>query len=253
MIVARGLTVRVGPTTLVGGIDLDLYAGEVTAIVGPNGAGKSTLLGALAGDRKLSAGTVTVRGQSVQLMSFAERARARAVLPQRSELSLAFTAREVVQLAGERITRELADACLDTVEMQSFAEREYPTLSGGERQRIQLARVLAQLAGSPGAALLLDEPTAALDPRHQQVVLAIARRAAAEDRAVAVVLHDLTLAARWADRVVLMSRGTILADGEPVLSLAPDLLARAYHTSFEVLRGVGGLVIAHDRAHERPS
>jgi iron complex transport system ATP-binding protein len=253
MIIARGVTVRVGPTTLVGGIDLELYAGEVTAVVGPNGAGKSTLLGALAGERKLSSGTVTVRGQPLHLMSFAERARARAVLPQRSELSLAFTAREVVQLAGDTISRTLADRCLAQVELEAFADREYPTLSGGERQRVQLARVLAQLAGAPGAALFLDEPTAALDPKHQHVVLDIARRAAAEERAVVIVLHDLTLAARCADRVVLMSKGTVLADGEPAVALAPDLLARAYHTSFEVLRGTGGLVIAHDRAHERPS
>ncbi len=243
----RGASVQIGPATLLDRVDLELRAGEVVAIVGPNGAGKSTLLGAMAGDRRLSCGSIQLAGHDVARQSIPALARLRGVLPQRSELALGFTAREVVQLAGHGVTAARATACLAEVGLAAHVERSYPTLSGGERQRVQLARVLAQLAGAPGAALLLDEPTSALDPRHQQIVLAVARKAAAEARAVVVVLHDLTLAARWADRVVLLARGRVVADAEPSAALDPVLLAVAYDTPFEVLRGAGGLVIAQAR------
>jgi iron complex transport system ATP-binding protein len=166
------------------------------------------------------------------------------VLPQRSQLSLAFTAFEVVQLAARTIDRTIARRCLADVELEAFATRRYPTLSGGEQQRVQLARVLAQLAVSPRAALLLDEPTSALDAKHQQLVLSLARDAATAGHAVVVVLHDLTLAARWCDRVVLLAAGRVSGDGAPEAVLTPARLAAAYATPFEILVGAGGLVIA---------
>ena len=244
MIRARGVTVRAGRSTLVDAIDLDVVAGEVVALVGPNGAGKSTLLSVLAGDRRPSAGQVSLGGRDLATLSITELARRRAMLPQRSHLALAFTAREVVQLAHPAVTRALADRCLLEVETADLADRLYPTLSGGEQQRVQLARVLAQLMHHPGAALLLDEPTSALDPRHQRTVLALARAAAAEHRAVVVVLHDLTLAARWADRVALLREGRLLAVGDPTSVLTPETLTRAYQTELHVHRTNGRLVIA---------
>ena len=244
MIVARSICVRADRAVLVDGIDLEVDAGEVVAIVGPNGAGKSTLLAALAGDRRLARGVVTLHGRDVRTLSTGELARLRAVLPQRSQLSLAFTALEVVQLAGPAIDRALARRCLADVELGAFADRAYPTLSGGEQQRVQLARVLAQLATSKRAALLLDEPTSALDPKHQQLVLALARRAGAAGHAVVVVIHDLTLAARWSDRIYLLAGGRVVGEGTPEQILTPQLLATAYATQFEVLRGEAGLVIA---------
>jgi iron complex transport system ATP-binding protein len=243
VIEARGVTVRIGSKRLLDNVDVAIAAGELVAIVGPNGAGKSTLLAALAGDRRAEAGTIALAGRELRTLSISELARKRAVLPQRSQLALAFTSVEVVQLAGPMIGTELARRCLADVELADFATRTFPSLSGGEQQRVQLARVLAQLSLSPGAALLLDEPTSALDPKHQQLVLGLARRAAKAGHPVVVVLHDLTLAARWADRILLLSSGRVIADAAPDAVFTTANLEAAYATPFEVLRGQTGLVV----------
>lgn len=244
MIAARGVAVSAGRALLVDGIDLDVAAGELAVIVGPNGAGKSTLLGALSGDRRLARGTVELAGRAIGAFTADELARVRAVLPQRASLAAPYTALEVVQLARWNVDAATARRYLTDVELAGFAHRDYLTLSGGEQQRVHVARVLAQLAGARAAALFLDEPTAALDPRYQSLVLALAQRAARAGHAVVAVLHDLTLAARWADRVIILSGGRTIGSGPPDAVLTPDALAAAYHTRFEILRGGGGLVIA---------
>jgi iron complex transport system ATP-binding protein len=243
VIAAHEIVVRAGVATLLDGVSLDVAPG-VTGIVGPNGAGKSTLLGALAGDRRVARGRVTCGDRDLRALAPGELARLRAVLPQRSQLTLAFTALEVVQLGGHGISALTAHACLEAVELGGLAEREYPTLSGGEQQRVQLARVLAQLERSPGSTLLLDEPTSALDPRHQRVVFAHARRVAERGHPVAIVVHDLTLAARWCDQIAVMAKGRIVATGTPREALTPEILAAAYATRFEILVGTGGLVVS---------
>jgi iron complex transport system ATP-binding protein len=243
-IATRNVEVHARHVVLLQQIDLAIRTGELVAIVGPNGAGKSTLLGALAGDRRLAAGRVLLHGRDAHRVDARTLALLRAVLPQRSQLSLAFTAREVVQLGGPMIDRGHALRMLDAVDLAAFADRSYLTLSGGEQQRVQLARVLAQLSRSDAAVLLLDEPTSALDARHQQLVLGIARRLANAGRAVVVVLHDLTLAARWCDRVALLAGGRLLAYGATDEVLTPSLLERVYGVRFEILTGEAGLVIA---------
>ena len=241
MIVARGVTVRAGGATLVDDVSLDVSAGEVVALVGPNGAGKTTLLGALAGDRRLAAGRVSIAGRDLIRLRGRQLARRRAVLPQRSGLAAAFSALEVVMLGlvdpcgDEEARRRAARRRLDEVELGHLAARSYPTLSGGEQQRVQLARVLAQLGDAGGRALFLDEPTAALDPRHQQVVLARARHAARAGHAVVAVLHDLSLAARWADRLVLLHRGSVSGCGRPEDVLRPDLLRAVFSIGFDLV------------------
>ena len=243
MIEGRDITVRAGAATLLDGVELRVADGEVLAIVGPNGAGKSTLLGALAGDRRIARGAIAIDGRDLARISIAELARLRAVLPQRSELALAFTAREVVRLASAVVDDTLATRCLAEVQLEAFADRDYTTLSGGEQQRVQLARVLAQLANHPRSVLLLDEPTAALDLKHQQLVLGLAKRAAGQGHPVIVVLHDLTLAARTCDRAMLLARGRIVAEGAPEVVFDADTLAAAYGIALEIVRGHGGLVI----------
>jgi iron complex transport system ATP-binding protein len=243
MIEVRLASVQAGNAVLIEDVDLDVCAGEVVAIVGPNGAGKSTLLAAIAGDRRLARGVVALHGRDVRSVSIGKLATMRAVMPQRSQLSVAFTAREVVQLAGLTIDRALALQCLADVELESFGDRSYLTLSGGEQQRVQLARVMAQLAMSRRGALLLDEPTSALDARHQQLVLSLARRAARAGHAVVAVLHDLTLAARWCDRAVLLAGGRVIGVGQPDAIFTAAHLETAYSTRFEILRGEAGLVI----------
>jgi iron complex transport system ATP-binding protein len=242
VIEASNVTVRVGATTLLDRVGVRVADGELLAIVGPNGAGKSTLLGALAGDRRIDHGTIAIDGRPLTGISIAALSRLRAVLPQRSELALSFTALEVVRLASPTVDDALARRCLTEVELAGFADRDYTTLSGGEQQRVQLARVLAQLA--PRSVLLLDEPTAALDLKHQQLVLGLARRAARDGHPVIVVLHDLTLAARTCDRAVLLARGRIAAEGPPDHVFDADTLAAAYGIALEVVRGDGGVVIA---------
>ncbi len=220
-------------------VDFDVVAGEVVALVGPNGAGKSTLLAALAGELTPSEGAVELEGHALTHWSPLDMARRRAVLPQTHTVGFPFTAREVVAmgrapwLRTER--RELDDeriaAAMAAADVEHLAARSFPTLSGGERARVALARVLAQDTGT----LLLDEPTAALDLGHQEAVLHLAASRAQTGTAVVVVLHDLGIAAAYADRVAVLESGRIAADGPPRQVLTTDLLTRVYQHPVEVL------------------
>ncbi|HVK78651.1 MAG TPA: heme ABC transporter ATP-binding protein [Kofleriaceae bacterium] len=249
MIVARNVEVTIGRARLLAGVSLAVAAGEIVALVGPNGAGKSTLLTVLAGDRTPTAGSVELAGRPVSGQSGRDLARCRAVLPQRAGLSAGFTALEVVMLGqdgglpGERV--RAARRRLAAVELAGLADRAYPTLSGGEQQRVQLARVLEQLGDAGGRALFLDEPTAALDPRHQHLVLGLARRAATAGHAVVIVLHDLNLAALHADRIAVLDRGQLAALGSPREALHPELLRDVFAVDFDlVLRADGTQLLA---------
>jgi len=208
---ARGVGVRIDRATLLDGVDLDVRTGEVLVVVGPNGAGKSTLLGVLAGDVVPSSGHVAWRGRPLASIGVAELARHRAVLLQESRLSFPFRVVDVVRMGRapwrgtprEEHDDEVVARAHVTADVLHLAARRYPSLSGGEKARASFARVLAQ----EPRLLLLDEPTAALDVRHQEHVLAQARDRARAGDAVVVVLHDLSLAAAWADRVVVLDGG----------------------------------------------
>jgi iron complex transport system ATP-binding protein len=215
---------------LVDGVSIGLRRGEVLAVVGPNGAGKTTLVKLLAGDVRPSDGRVLLDGRDVRTLAAAELARLRAVLPQQTVLQFAFTAEEVVAFGRaphrrrfERLRSddwESVGRALLAADAQRFASRAYPTLSVGEQTRVDLARVLAQ--DTP--ILLLDEPTASLDIRHQELVLGLARELATEGRAVAVVLHDLNLAASHADRVAVLDRGRLVVCASPWQALTPAIV-----------------------------
>ncbi|MDX2936453.1 heme ABC transporter ATP-binding protein [Streptomyces ipomoeae] len=236
---ARGLRVRLGAREVLRGVDVVARAGEVLALVGPNGAGKSTLLGALAADLPADGGVVRVHGRPVGEWSAAELALRRAVLPQSAALSFPFTVAEVVRMgrapwarqpgAYEEDDTAVAEAMAVT-EVTGFAARPFSALSGGERARVALARVLAQRA----PLLMLDEPTAALDLRHQELVLRVCRERARAGDAVVVVLHDLGLAAAYADRVAILRDGLIAADGPPADVFEDGLLSEVYRQPVEV-------------------
>ncbi|MEV6324713.1 heme ABC transporter ATP-binding protein [Nocardia sp. NPDC051787] len=221
------------------GIDFQAVAGEVVALVGPNGAGKSTLLAALAGELALSEGLVELDGQPLTHWSTLDMARRRAVLPQTHTVGFPFTAREVVAMGRapwvrterRELDEEQIVAAMAATDVEHLAARSFPTLSGGERARVALARVLAQ----DTATLLLDEPTAALDLGHQEAVLRLATDRAAAGAAVVVVLHDLGIAAAYADRVAVLDSGRVAADGPPREVLTTDLLTRVYQHPVEVL------------------
>ena len=214
------------------GVDLEVRGGELVALVGPNGAGKSTLLAALAGDLDLDSGTVRLGEREVRSMRSLDLARRRAVLPQQGRLAFGFLVREVVAMGRAPWARtgheddddRLVEQALQRADVVHLTERSYPTLSGGERARTDLARVLAQ----DTAVVLLDEPTAALDIRHQEAVLSVARNLARVGRAVVVVLHDLSLAAAYADRICVLARGAVRADGAPHEVLTAELLGEVF-------------------------
>ncbi|WP_394814894.1 heme ABC transporter ATP-binding protein [Streptomyces millisiae] len=236
---AVSLGVDLGGRAVLTGVDLTVRAGELLALVGPNGAGKSTLLAALAADLPPAAGTLTIAGRPPGAWGARGLALRRALLPQSATLAFPFTVAEVVRMgrapwagtpAEDEDEAAVAEAMAAT-EVTPFAARPFSALSGGERARVALARVLAQRA----PLLLLDEPTAALDLRHQELVLGVCRARAAAGDAVVVVLHDLGLAAAHADRAAVLHGGRVAADGPPEAVFTEESLSRVYQHPVEVL------------------
>jgi len=215
------LTVRVAKTTLLHPIDLHVPAGQWLSIIGPNGAGKSTLLRALVGAIK-SQGDVFIDGVSIQSMTRSERARKIAWVPQNPVIPSGFLVLDYV-LLGRTPHRNLLAAeqpediavveqVLHDLDLVAFADRDIASLSGGERQRVVIARALAQQA----PVLLLDEPTTALDLGHQQDVLLLLERLRKQGHTIISTMHDLTLAGQFADRLVLLADGSIVAQGNAI-------------------------------------
>jgi len=229
---ATGVRLHRGDRQILHDVDVEVRAGEVLALVGPNGAGKSTLLAALTGDHPISGGRVEVDGRPLDEWAPVALARRRAVLPQQHTVGFPFTAVEVVRMgrsAWARTARQgdddaLIAAALAECDVAHLQDRPFPALSGGERARVALARVLAQDTET----LLLDEPTAALDLGHQEAVMQVVRARADHGHAVVVVLHDLGLAAAYADRVCVLERGRVVADGPAGEVLTEKLLSRVY-------------------------
>lgn len=246
LVTARGLTVRVGDKALVEDVALGLAAGRLTAIVGPNGAGKSTLVRLLSGELAPSAGEVRYRGEPVAAIPPWRLACMRAVLPQASRLAFPFTAREVARIGLDGIGRGLGAAdrarilegALARADVTHLADRTYQSLSGGEQQRTQFARVLAQMeAGrtvADGQLLLLDEPIASLDLKHQLALLDAVSAMAEGGVAVVAVLHDLNLAAAFANEIVVMAEGRIVARGAPAAVLDDALVSGVFGVALKV-------------------
>lgn len=237
---ARDVHLGFGGRRVLQNVSLRAHPGRLLALVGPNGAGKSSLLNLLAGLQRPSLGEVTLEGHPLADWRPATLARRRAMLSQKVQLGFAFRVEEVVMLGrsphGERsvdaIDRRIVDAALLAVQAAHLRGRNYLELSGGEQQRVQLARVLAQVwehAGADGASwLLLDEPEASLDIAHQHHVLGHAQALARQGYGVIAVLHDLNLAARYADEVALLAHGQLLRHGSPAHALDAEVLSRVY-------------------------
>ncbi|BAP41671.1 hemin importer ATP-binding subunit [Pseudomonas sp. StFLB209] len=244
MLRAENLHIVRGERSVLSGVDLQLQAGQVLGVLGPNGAGKSSLLAALSGDLKPAQGRVWLADKPLQQWAAEERARRLAVLPQSSTLSFAFRVDEVVGMGrlphatGAEQDARIVQAALQAADALHLAERGYMALSGGERQRVHLARVLAQLwPGDGDCVLLLDEPTSMLDPLHQHTVLQAVRRFAERSVAVLIVLHDLNLAARYCDRLLLINEGCVHLAGTAFEVLQPAALKHVF--------GLDVLVQAH--------
>jgi iron complex transport system ATP-binding protein len=239
LISARNVSVWIGRRRIVANVDFEVGPGEVVVVAGPNGSGKTTLMRTLSGDLAYD-GDIAFNSRDLGAMTPNEAALVRAVLPQATTLSFPFTVREVVRLgllpgrsgtlAGE--DRRLPDRALARVDLDGFAGRLYQELSGGEQQRVQLARVLCQvwapvLEGRPRY-LLLDEPVSSLDIRHQLMVMEVARDFARRGGGVMAILHDLNLAAMFADRMIVMHAGRIAASGSPLEVLTEALIPRVF-------------------------
>ncbi len=241
---ARGVSLTLGGAPVLRDVSVGVRAGEVRALLGPNGAGKSSLLGVLTGDLAPEVGDVVVHGQPLAAWTPTELAMRRAVLLQHVTLTFPFTALDVVRMGRspwrgtplEAQDENAVAAALRATDVEHLAERHVTSLSGGERARVALSRVLAQRT----ALLLLDEPTAALDLKHQEMVLRLARAHAAAGGAVVVVVHDLSLAAAYADRVTLLADGRVVADGPPREVLTATLLSDVYDHPVEVVEHPGG-------------
>lgn len=242
----RDVAVAIERKRIVEGVSFAAQSGKVLAIIGPNGSGKTTLMKALSGELAHE-GDITLNGQPLRNLPPRTAATMRAVMPQASVLSFPFTVREVVRLglsAGLGVLpaqREaVVEAALRRVDLAGFGGRMYQSLSGGEQQRVQLARVLCQVwqpsfEGTPRL-LLLDEPVSSLDIRHQLLVMEIARDFAAAGGAVIAILHDLNLAALYADQVLVMSRGRRAACGAPVEVLDIELVRAVFGCELTTLR-----------------
>ena len=246
-------TVRRGGRVVLESAHLRISPGEVVGVVGANGAGKTTLLRAALGLVSLEMGRAELCGQDVVTLSDAQRARCVAYLPQERRVGWNMSAWRVASLgavtAAPRDSRRRAFAALDRVGLAGLEDRGVLDMSGGERARVLLARLL--VAETP--LLVADEPVAGLDPDAQLLTLEILREAASLGTAVVLTLHDLSLAARFCDRLVVLSRGRIVADASPAEALGPYILAEAFALDGGLETGRHGPNLAAQRLHRAPS
>jgi iron complex transport system ATP-binding protein len=219
---------RIGGLEVLSGVDVRLAAGELVAVVGRNGAGKTSVLRAMLGLLPLTGGAARLAGDDLARLPERERVPRAAYLPQERRIAWNMAAVDIVALATpflpEAEARDRAAGVLDDLEGGHLADRGVADMSGGERARVLLARAL----NAPGQALLLDEPVAGLDPDAQLFVLERLRREADGGRGIMLSLHDLTLAARIADRVIVMADGRVVADAPPAAALTPEILRDAF-------------------------
>jgi len=234
---AQGVSVRLSGRTVLSDLSIALSPGHLVALVGPNGAGKTTLLRALAG-LVPSDGAIEVGSAALSSLSLRERARRFAYLPQGHVVHWPLAARDIVALGRyphgatdpARLTPKDTEAVLramQATDVMEFSERRVTELSGGERSRVALARVLAVEA----PVILADEPTASLDPRHQFDVMKSLRASADKGVLVIVVTHDLGLAARFADTVLVLSDGRLVSQGAPAEALSEKVMGEVFRIS----------------------
>lgn len=253
----KDLTVRLGDRAVLSNLSITLEPGRVTCIVGPNGAGKSTLMRCLAGLRRPERGEVRLGAASLSTLTARRRAQRIGFLPQTPEVAWPIEAETLVSLGRIPLAsgggcgedgREAVARAMALTRVQAFAHRTVDTLSGGERGRVLIARALA---GEPEW-LLADEPLTGLDPGHQFDSCELFRDLAhGQGRSVVVTLHDLPMALRIADRVIVLAEGKVLADGAPEQALAPDVLRTAYGIEARLMDGPGGATLELIGRHGR--
>ncbi len=261
LIAADGICVRFGAHRALDDVSFEASAGELVGLIGPNGAGKTTLLRVLAGLIAPASGNVTLTGQPFGRMDRRERARLLAYLPQGAPVHWPLNVGRLVALGRlphldpwrklEPKDDSAIALAMEAAEVSDFADRPVTTLSSGERMRAMIARALAV----EPLVLLADEPVTSLDPYHQLKVMELLQARVREGVTVAVVLHDLTLAGRFCDRLVLLDQGRIVTQGAPAHVLSPDFLSEIYGIEADYGQDGSFYVVPRRRTerHRRPT
>lgn len=233
----QDLVMRRGGRPIVNKLSFSVYAGEVLGLIGPNGAGKSTVLGAMAGIDNPDAGTIHVDGQEIRTLSASERAQRLGWIEQLGTVHWPLSVERLVMLGRiphlppwSKTTEQdhqAVESALIKADCLNLRHRQVPTLSGGERARVLLARALA----TEPSLILADEPVSALDLGHQLQTMQLLRDYATGERATVIVIHDLSLAARYCNRLVLLHQGKLVSVGEPAAVLTNQNIADVYGVS----------------------
>ena len=242
----RSASLQFGNKTVLDDISLDFYQGELTALLGPNGTGKSTLLKVITQDIKHCnhpSFALSILGKKIKQWPPEELAKHMGMLPQSSSLTFNFTVREVVELGGipldipQKKLHDVVKLMMNKTGVDDLADYQYPNLSGGEKQRVHFARVLTQLSQSGSRQIvLLDEPTSALDIEYQHKILGLAKALTNVGVSVVLVIHDLNLAAQYADRIVMLNKGKVVADGSPWQVLTEKNVFEVYKHKVTVVK-----------------
>lgn len=248
MISAQNITVEIGGKKLVRDVSMEIEPGKLSVILGKNGAGKSTFLKTLTGDIKPASGKVFVEGRELSKTEPVHLARKRAVMMQNLRLSFSFTALEVVLMGRSphtrgfetRRDRDIALECMRQAGVDHLTGRQFPTLSGGEKQRVQFARMLAQLwdriEDRQACCLMLDEPLASLDLSYQHIIMHLVRELSRKNVAVLMILHDLNLAAQYADVINVMKDGRSYALGTPNDVFKQEIIEMAFDCPVHIMK-----------------
>ncbi len=246
MLFADNISVKIGNKILLDNVSLPVKPGELLAVIGPNGAGKSTLLKSLSGEIIPTTGTVEMNGTAMQAWVPAMRAQRCAILPQSSSLSFPFSVLDVVLMGRSPHSRtgtarkdlNIAHQAISAIGIDCLTERIYTTLSGGERQRVHFARILTQIwedVDSQPRYILLDEPTSALDISRQHACLKMASDFAKHQQVgVLAVLHDLNLAALYADRIAVLHAGKLITCDKPNVVINKAMIQHVFDYAVEV-------------------
>lgn len=238
MIDVQNLSFKIGSRWLIQNISFKAEQSEILAIIGPNGAGKSTLLKLISKQLRAHSGNITLQGRIIDELSHKELSTFRAVLPQSNFLNINLTVFEIALMGryphfGSTPTSldiQITKEALNEMGMLAYKDRFIHQLSGGEQQRVQLARILAQVYQNPNGILLMDEPITGLDLQYQQIILEKARKLAGQGLTVVSILHDINLAAQYADRILVLKQGKGMGWGTPEEILTEELIYNTYHT-----------------------
>lgn len=241
-LIAKHLSYAYGTSPVINDVDIEIKPEEVNVVIGPNGAGKSSLLKLLSAELKADSGTIFLNQKSLNKWTRRDLARVRTIFHQNESLSFAFTVMEVVLFGrtphktSQAVNLEISLAALKALDALQFKDRLYTELSGGEKQRVQLARCFAQIWDSRHACyLLLDEPVSALDIAHQKILMHRVKKFSEQNVGVVLALHDLNLAAQYADQILLMNKGCVVSKGSPQQVLTAANIESVYKTAVSVI------------------